>query len=371
MRKTATRGLERAPNGYWYVRTTVRAGGQSRQIRRSTGTQDRREALEVRDRWIAEVRAALLDPRPVAHTFDEAAVEYVESLVRRGKDPARAIQDLRQVDPYIGGLALAHVHQGALAGYFADSRGTRRSGTVARAVRTVTAVLNLAARVLRDGARPWLETAVPRITAPDWNDRLAAHRLSWDEQDRLLGELAAHLVRPVAFGLWTGAREHEIVALRHEWRVDVDGLPHQAVWWLPPAVTKGHARKSGSDQAGRYLVCNRAARALVGEGSGLVFPGPRGQLARLNQTGWRAAWRRAGLPLDGRCGPHNLRHTFAARLEAAGVPEWYRKALLGHTLADIAAVYAPPGLGRLLAEAEKVSRAVAILRPVLPNLRRA
>ncbi|MCU7883828.1 MAG: hypothetical protein KZQ82_06465 [Candidatus Thiodiazotropha sp. (ex Lucinoma annulata)] len=96
------------------------------------------------------------------------------------------------------------------------------------------------------------------------------------------------------------------------------------------------------------------------------FPGPKGQMTRLNNSGWRTAWKKAGLPTS--CikkGVHNLRHAFGVRMESAGIPWEYRKVLLGHEIQDVTAHYSPPGLVRLLEEAEKVQReTTVILRPI-------
>ncbi|OOY38235.1 hypothetical protein BOV89_03950, partial [Solemya velum gill symbiont] len=103
-----------------------------------------------------------------------------------------------------------------------------------------------------------------------------------------------------------------------------------------------------------------------------VFPQPNGErVERLNNSGWRTAWKKAKLPMEGcKRGVHNLRHTFGERLEVAGVPEWYRKALLGHEINDVTALYSAPGLAKMLEMAEMVQRkSVRILRPVTHNLR--
>ena len=131
----------------------------------------------------------------------------------------------------------------------------------------------------------------------------------------------------------------------------------------PPETRKGNARKTASKQEGRYLVANAMARRAIdtqrGNDSEWVFPrGPRkeekmpSRTGRINNSGWRTARALAGLPVR----VHDLRHTFGERLEAVGVPWEYRKILLGHTVQDVTAHYSAPGLARLLAEAEKVTR---------------
>lgn len=154
-------------------------------------------------------------------------------------------------------------------------------------------------------------------------------------------------------------------------------MPTGSVWRIPAEVRKANAKRTASDQHGRYLVVNRVCRSVIdgqrGNGSAWVFPAPRRKdlavdrpIKRLNNTAWRSAWRRAGLPEVGtKRGVHNLRHTFGERAEAAGLPWEYRKALLGHAVHDVTALYSGPGLSRLLEWAEMVARETALqLRPV-------
>ncbi|MCU7904473.1 MAG: tyrosine-type recombinase/integrase [Candidatus Thiodiazotropha sp. (ex Epidulcina cf. delphinae)] len=360
----------------WHIDKVVTVGRVRKSLRQSTGCREISDAKLIFDRLIAKTKEEILyGPERLEHSFREAAVQYVLSIERRGKDATRAKQDLRLLDPYIGELPISHIHQGAFMGFESDQYGVRRSSTIARAYRTAVAALNYAARVLRDGNIPWLASAPPTITAPDWKDQLPPYHLDWTEQDRLARQMekktARHLIAPMLFGINCGAREQEICALRWEYEVLTPELPKGAVWWVPPEIRKGNSKRAASKQSGRYLVCNAAARSVIDgqreNRSDLVFPGPDGsQIGRLNNSGWRTAWKKAGFPTEGvKRGVHNLRHTFGARMEAAGIPWEYRKVLLGHEIQDVTAHYSPPGLARLLEEAEKVQRGTTVvLRPV-------
>ncbi len=366
-------------NGWWYCNKVIRGGQRKKRLREATGCREAEaeKAVEYLENRIKEVEEYLSEDTPtVEHTFQDASVEYVLHLERRGKDPARAELDLDLLDPHVGTLPLSHVHQGALTGFDVAMQGHRRSSTVARAYRTATAVLNHAARVLRDGNKPWLSQAVPKLIPPDWQDQLPPYRLTWQEQDTLLGILGAntrrkHLVAPVLFGLSTGARQQEICQLQWSWEMQINGLPKGAVWSIPAEVRKSNARKTASAQRGRYLVCNAMARSVIDgqrdNACEYVFPGPSGRhLGVLNNSGWRTAWEMAKLPMTGvKRGIHNLRHTFGERMDAAGVPWQEKKALLGHEIGDVTAIYSQPGLARLLEWAEKITRdSTPVLRPV-------
>lgn len=303
---------------------------------------------------------------PKERTFAEAAAEYIVSLERRGKSTQRSLYALKSIMDTIGHLPLSHIHQGTLNPWIDDQYGVIKSGSVAKVLSVVSTVLNFAARVLRDGPRPWLSIVPPKLVSPDWNDTTRPVQLTWEEQDKLLAELADHLVAPVLFALYTGARQGEVVSLRWDQECQVTGMPEDSVWWIPPEIRKKNSRKALSEQEGRYLICNRMARSVISGQRGInqewVFPAPHGgRMGVINNNGWKNARRRSGLVLR----EHDLRHTFGARAAAAGIPWDHRKVLLGHTLRDITGHYSAPGLLRLLEEAEKITREGAVvLKPV-------
>lgn len=356
---------------YWHIDKVIKAGNKTHRLREPTGCkkEEKEQAIHVLQDRISETQHELIYGRE--RSFREAAVEYVLHLDRRGKSTERAETDLNLVDPHIGDLPLSHVHQGSLAPFDVAQKGVRRSSTVARAYRTTTAVLNYAARVLRQGNQPWLRTAVPKMTPPDWQDSRPPYRLTWTEQDTLAKQLADHLITPMLFGIATGAREKEIASLRWDMEATAKGLPKGSIWIIPPEIRKGNSKRAASNQKGRYLICNEMARSVIKQqrdnGSDWVFPGPNGEkMERLNNSGWRAGWKRAGLPTEGvKKGVHNLRHTFGVRLETAGVPWEYRKVLLGHEVHDVTAHYSAPGLNQLLQHAESINRENSVILRVV------
>ena len=64
---------------------------------------------------------------------------------------------------------------------------------------------------------------------------------------------------------------------------------------------------------------------------GTCLPIGEDGIGKMNNTAWKRAWRRAGLPVDADWlrGVHNLKHTFGRRLRAAGVSLETRRVLLG------------------------------------------
>jgi integrase len=71
----------------------------------------------------------------------------------------------------------------------------------------------------------------------------------------------------------------------------------------------------------------------------------------MNNNGWQKARREVGLP---RVRVHDLRHTYACRLRAAGVSQEDRCALLGHAEHSMSGHYASADIGRLMKEANLV-----------------
>lgn len=166
-----------------------------------------------------------------------------------------------------------------------------------------------------------------------------------------------HLIGPVLFALATGARQAEITTLRWDQQRHYSGMLNGSVWWIPPEIRKANAKKTASQQDGRYLIANRAARIAIdrqrGQSETWVFPSPKGgALYRVNNHGWRTATLAAGLDIRF----HDLRHTFGERAADAGIPLDIRRSLLGHEHRDITLHYSSPGLARLLEEAEKIAR---------------
>jgi integrase len=357
------------PNGLtlrgdiWWININRRLGGRLVKIRESTGcrAEDLAGAVAVRDRRIEEA-TGYIPPIPLAdgeRKLADAAAEYVLDLERRGKNPTRALQDIRMILTEAGDWPLSHVHQRTLQPWIDAQKGKRASGTVARALQTLSTVLRFAAQVLRDGHAPWLSSAPPRLRAPDWGAR-PRRPITWEEQDRLVAELPDYLRPPALFAVYTGARQHEVVTLKWDSFRAVSGLPEWSCAWIPPDIRKASSRATLSERDGRMVVCPRAARAVIegqlGKDPEWVFPSPKRpgeRLFKLNSHGWRSAVARAGLS---GMREHDLRHTFGDRAADAGLSETLIAALLGHRRGSVTARYSRPGLSRLLAEAERIVR---------------
>jgi integrase len=139
--------------------------------------------------------------------------------------------------------------------------------------------------------------------------------------------------------------------------------------------------KNGLD---RYAVLNRIARSVIescrGEHPEFVFRRDGKPVAGINNSGWKAARRRAAKryaeQLKRPCPAgfrsirvHDLKHTYGHRLRAAGVGFEDRKLLLGHKSNHVTTHYSAPELGALIRASEmacdlgsRKSPAIAIAR---------
>ena len=329
----------------WHIDKLI----DGRPLRESTGTGNLAEANRYLTKRLEEIRQATVYGVRPKRTFREAGVKYVETHAHK-KSIADDVSMLRSLDPYIGGIGIDRIHDQSLAGYIHDRREAgRKSKTINEALSLVRRILNLCATSWRDEyGLTWLHQA-PKITMLPVTDAAMPYPLSHAEQRKLLQALPSHLARMALFKLHTGCREQEVCRLQWEW---VQG----EYFVLPGSLTK--------NGDGRAVPLNSTASAILRSLNGtrtqastsFVFTYRGKPVTKMNNSAWKRAWREAGLPVTSeyRRGVHNLRHTFARRLRAAGVPYETRQALLGHRNGDITIHYSPAELRELLEAVERL-----------------
>ena len=343
----------RLKGGIWQIekRCKYAKGGW---LRESTGTSSRIEAQEILIRRLAAVKEDAERKALGIYSFEEAAMRYIEEIAHK-PSAEKAAYHLDQMLPFIGGCDLAQVHDGTLKPFIDHecARGLSPK-SINNALAVVSAVLNRAARVWRcEAGTPWLRQAPPKLTRLSLVGRQARpYPLTWAEQDRLFKALPRHLADAALFAVNTGCRDQEVCKLRWDWEIAIPELK-TSVFVLPETITKTSTE--------RIVVLNGIARRVIAARRGAdphyVF-GYRGKpLYRLHNSGWKGAWRRAGLPIEPGVlrGVHNLRHTFGRRLRGAGVPLETRKLLLGHTSGDITTHYSAPEIRELIDATEKIA----------------
>jgi integrase len=302
------------------------------------------------------------------YTFRQAAAKYVRETEKKSME--RDIRALQLIVPVLGDLPLTKVHDGTVQVYVEHRRAERaRSGTVNREIAVICRILRLSARVWRDQEdKPWL-SCEPLLQRPNWKDARKPYPLSIAEQRKLFNAMPVHLAEMALFAVNTGCRESIVTGLRWDWEVKVPEL-NTSVFLVP-----GDNTKSGKDQ---LIVLNDVARSVIDErrkgrvnGSPFVFCSGSGRpWCRLHSAGWNAAWIRAGLPGKDSGylrGVHNLRHSFARRLRAVGVPMITIKTLMHHSSGDVTERYSVAGLQELIDAVQRLKEAenVTMLRVAL------
>ena len=341
----------RLKGGIWQIekRCKYAEGGW---LRESTGTFSRIEAEHILIRRLAETEEQAQRKAEAIFTFEEAGIRYLEEIAKKPSADDMAMQ-LDQLFPFIGQNSLEQVHDGTLKA-FVDHETDRGLApkSVNIAIGVVSAVLNRAARVWRteDGI-PWLRQA-PRLSRLSTKGRQAKpYPLSWKEQDKLFQALPKHLADAALYAVNTGCREQEVCQLRWDWEVDVPDMDI-SVFVLPESFTKTSTE--------RVVVLNTIASRVIESRRGIhkvfVFTYRGDPVGKLNNTAWKSAWKKAGLPTEQGImkGVHNLRHTFGRRLRGAGIALETRKALLGHAHGDITTHYSAAELSELLEAVGKI-----------------
>lgn len=354
----------------WHIDKQIKGFGR---LSESCKTGDLAEAEIYATNKIAEIRKqVVLGIRPRI-LFREAATRYLKDSTHKSLD--RDAGCLLNWDPLIGDNYIDEICMDVLESCIEQRKQTgARSGTICRELAVVRRVLVLCARRWRHKhmkpPRPWLDT-VPLIEMPDWNDKKQEYPISWDEQARFFKLQADYLAEMSLFAVNTGLREEEICALQWAWEQRIPELG-TSVFVIPGAVRKN--RKA------LVVVLNRTARSIIEAKRGLhetyVFTYRDVRIERMNNTSWRRAWRKAGLPIsrDVQRGPHNLRHTFGRRLRAADVPHETRKVLMGHVNGDVTTHYSAAEFRELIKAVEKIvfdsrkSPAATIIRSTLGNV---
>jgi integrase len=328
--------------GIWHIDKVV----FGRRICQSTRTARLEGAEKMLARVMEEARQAQIYGVRPARTFEQAAAKYV--LEHQHK---RSLEDdvgrLKGLLPWIGDVHVDKLHMGVLQTWISARQRTGISlGTINHGLQIVRRILNLAAGEWMDEqGLTWLQAA-PKIKLLPNHEKRQPYPLSWEEQWRLFRELPKHLEDMALFAVNTGCRDAEICNLEWDWELPVPQLG-TSVFIIPNWRVK--------NKEDRLLVLNRTARAIVdgrrGKHHRFVFAFQGHPLRCMLGSAWRGARMRAGLA---HVRVHDLKHTFARRLRAAGVSFEDRQDLLGHRSGRITTHYSAAELSRLLEAANKV-----------------
>lgn len=342
MAKTRTPGIVVDAAGNFFIDKLHH--GQRICLRLGPTTLERAE-----ERLLREVEQLDIEAERKRHArplFRDCAAMYLAQ--RRGWRSLASMQvHIRLLLPHIGHLSPHQVHDATLAPFISERIGLGCCATtINRSLEIVRTILNRAARSYRDpDGTPWLTANPPLITMlPE--SRRPPYPLTWEEQDRLFPRLPVHLQRMALFAVNTGLRADNVCGLQWQWEVPVPDIG-RSVFVIPAENFK--------TKHDHVAILNDAAWSVVQAQRGLhpiwVFPFRGHRIDTMNNTGWQRARREAGIP---QVRVHDLRHTFACRLRAAGVTAEDRSALLGHAVHSMSGHYASPDVERLLDQANMV-----------------
>lgn len=328
--------------GVWHIDKQYRG----RRICESTGTGSRTEAERHLARRLEQIRQEVIFGVRPERTFKEAALKYVREAEISSIDTD--IRQIKLLAPYIGDMPIDRINPRSLEPFIkARKMKGLKNRTINFGLKTVRRILNLAATEWYDNSgQTWLFQA-PKIKLLSERDSRKPYPLSWEEQKALFAELPEHLRQMTLFKVNTGCREKEVCNLKWEWEVLVPELG-TSVFIIPDKHVKN--RKD------RVVILGDVAGAVVDGNRGVhpeyVFTYKGRKVTRMNNSSWKKARKRVGLT---QVRIHDLKHTFARRLRAAGVSFEDRQDLLGHSSKSVTTHYSAAELGALIDAVNRIS----------------
>ena len=178
-----------------------------------------------------------------------------------------------------------------------------------------------------------VDEGVFRVKAPR-REQPEMRFLDWNEVEELAANTNAPYGNLVQLAALTGLRQGELFALRDR-NVDLDAMTVQVEHGayqreLVPVKTRASRRRVDLSSTAAHVL-RRQLLARKPNAHGLVFPSPRGEL--LNDDNFRHRVFRSAVRRTKLTGFrfHDLRHTYAALMVAAGAHPKYLQAQMGHS----------------------------------------
>lgn len=304
---------------------------QGRQVRRTTGTTDKRLAESI----LCKVKVQIAEGRffetreEQERTFEEMMDRYLKecAVLKAPKSHQRDCQALNHLRPVFGELVLAEITPKLLAGYKAQRR------TEHAAPATINKELQLVRHAFNVAMREWewcRENPMHRVSMEPVHNEVDRW-LTPKEEEGLMAASSPWLREIMTFALNTGMRQGEILNL--QWQ-DVDFTRGT----LMVMKSKNGTRRTIPLNSTVYELL-AAKQAAAGTSSGPVFKTPLGNTlqVRFLVREFCEARDRAGIP-DFRF--HDMRHTFATRLVQRGIDLYKVQRLLGHKTGTMTQRYA-------------------------------
>ena len=352
-----------APN--WYAEGTL----FKRRVRQSTGTASEEEATLILNDIVSQLkRKYVYGEKESVVDFNTVAAKHLnESTKVSIKEDARYIE---QMISYIGSLPMHEIFRG----FVADKKPTpleqfildrAKDKVSTRTINYALSVLNIIGnkavkRWRGSGGKPLIPfwNSVPLVDSEEakalgLQPKRQVGPISWKEQTVLFNELPEFNRDMCLFKVNTGCREQEVCQLHWSWLVQRD----DGIWYfeIPEGFVKNRMM--------RVVVLNDIARSVIqkhkGEHPDYVFVYKNHPVNGMNGTAFQKARKRATKKLSSlrNVGIHNLKHTYGARLRAAGVPEEDRNFLTGHKgKMSMTTYYSVPELTKMLEYSNRVCK---------------
>jgi integrase len=311
-----------------------------KQVRKTTKTDDVDEALAVLDDLKYHHKNRILTGKPadLGKTWAEAVNQYLDTTYH--KNTKELMRQLRYIRDRAIPLdtPIKNIYNSTLDPIRKELKGKKRkANTFNSYIKVVRQVMNKCVE-WEDAGMPWLnerryfKTEKIKKNPVKHMNQKKGYVLSWEEQDRLLGECPEHLRDAALFGVNTGSRKREITNLRWDWMIYFRDLKVTA-FQIPEEFHKPGREK--------ILVLNSIARDIVKKQRGkhpeYVFTYKGNHIEDLHSSAYAKARERAGLK---HVTIHDLRHTFATRLGRYGVSKVDIALLLGQAVEGVQATYA-------------------------------
>jgi len=324
---------KRSKSKLWWMRITV----NGREIRRSTGTSDKKLAEEFEVKLKAELwRSAKLGERP-RYRWEQAVERWLTERAHLSSIKDQKLH-LRWLHKHLYGRYLDEINRDVLD----NVAQARKAEGVSNA--TVNRALEVARAVLRCAEREWgwLDSSPSVRMLPE-----PKRRIRWlmkEEADRLLFELPGHIAEVARFSLATGLRKENVIGL--EWsQVDLE----RRVAWIHHDQIKNKKALAIPLNAEAVLVLRRQA----GMHPERVFTFRGRPVKEVNTKAWRLALERAGIK-EFRW--HDLRHTWASWHVQSGTPLQVLQELGGWSCFEMVLRYAHLSAGHLADYAENLCK---------------
>lgn len=359
--RTRTRGIQLEDDGTRTLNQVYKGHRIFQRLGKVSQAEAEERLTSERDKIAAQLDAQRR--QGADRVWADAAAKYLTECKANGVRTVNLIAyHVELLLPYIGSQPLGEVCNDSLEDFKADRQEEGvKNATINRSLEVARTTLNRAARVWRDGKKPWLQTA-PLIEMLDEKAQARPPRpITWAEQAKLLPRLPDHLAAMVEFTVNTGARDENVCGLRWEWEVPVPELK-RSVFVIPPEHFKTNRA--------HVLILNDTASRIVeaqrGKHDTYVFVYRRERVKHLDRepvmeyhrvgTMNNTAWQSARMDVDlEKVRVHDLRHTFGQRLRDAGVQREDRALLLGHAIEDMPSHYAAATVARLVRQANRVA----------------